>query len=142
MVKLLLGWTAAVLVVLSSRDVSAFVPTVGQMKAARAATTASTMQSNGIDKLCRVGLSIVGAAVLVGGPCFAEGRSGPEIFAQKCANCHKGGGNTVVGMITTHVPARCRFLAIALGGRLTSWHTMCRSGRLDAKGGCTCQIWI
>jgi len=40
----------------------------------------------------------LGAAVLAGAaPCFAEGRSGPEIFTQKCAACHKGGGNTVVG---------------------------------------------
>ena len=48
------------------------------------------------------GVGVLGAAVLVGAsPCFAEGRSGPEIFSQKCANCHKGGSNSVVGKGST-----------------------------------------
>jgi hypothetical protein len=45
-------------------------------------------------------LGIVSSCVLLAGspvqPAFAE-RSGFEIFTQKCANCHKSGGNTVVG---------------------------------------------
>jgi hypothetical protein len=45
-------------------------------------------------------LGIVSAGVLLAGspvrPAFAE-RSGFEIFTQKCANCHKSGGNSVVG---------------------------------------------
>jgi len=104
MVNILLVPAVVLLVVLGCPDVSAFA--AGPTNGARAFTTVSAMQQrSGIDRLCRLGVGIVGAAVLAGCPCFAEGRSGAEIFTQKCANCHKGGGNTVVGTIADSTPS-------------------------------------
>jgi mono/diheme cytochrome c family protein len=44
-----------------------------------------------------LGIALLGTGFVLASPALAEGRSGAEIFQSKCINCHKGGGNTVVG---------------------------------------------
>lgn len=49
--------------------------------------------------VARLSLGLLGACIAassMAAPAFAE-RSGTEIFTSKCINCHRGGGNTVVG---------------------------------------------
>ena len=49
--------------------------------------------------VARLCLGLLGACIAassMAAPAFAE-RSGTEIFSSKCINCHRGGGNTVVG---------------------------------------------